>query len=139
MSITTQETINEVKGRRIIDGHLHLQGIFDTKGGSFVNGIEWYKEKFGMRGINLAAMPCAYRDVAQNFICLLYKLAAPETYVHAGITYLDYPVNTGSVGDMDPLTQYNELMELGADGIKMLEGKPSVYRIKCKGKQGKRL
>lgn len=128
MSLTTNETIEKIKAHNVIDGHIHLQHWFDENGKNFIDGVEWYKDFFGMRSISLAAMPCAYRDVTQNFMCLLYKLAAPNTYVHAGITYQSYPVDVNNVGDMDPLTQYNELMEIGADGIKMLEGKPSVYR-----------
>ena len=128
MSLTRKETVDAIKERNIIDGHIHLQKWFDDSGDNFINGVEWYKKEFNMRGINLAAMPCAYRDLTQNFMCLLYKVVSPETYVHAGITYPEYPVITGNIGEMDPLTQYKELMEIGADGIKMLEGKPSVYR-----------
>lgn len=119
---------NLLGGRKVIDGHIHLQRLFDDKGGDFIHGVEWYREEFGMQGINLASMPCAYRDVSQNIMCFLYKVADPHTFVHAGFTYSTYPVDSSKMGDMDILTQYKEVMEIGADGIKMLEGKPSVYK-----------
>ena len=121
--------VNELfGGRPVIDGHIHLQRLNDDFGGNFIHGVEWYREEFGMQAVNLAAMPCAYRDVSQNIMCFLYKLADPHTYVHAGLTYKEYPVNLSCADPFDLVEQYNELMQIGADGIKMLEGKPSVYR-----------
>lgn len=116
-------------GREVIDGHLHVRTWVDKETGeSFLHGVEEYKEKFGFRALNLAALPSAYRDVTNNIMCAFYKIANPHTYAHGGLTYPSYPVDTANVGDMDPLTQYRELMEIGFDGIKMLEGKPSVYK-----------
>ena len=73
MSLTKKETVDAIKERKIIDGHIHIQHWFDGNGNNFINGVEWYKKEFGMQSISLAAMPCAYRDVTQNFMCLLYR------------------------------------------------------------------
>lgn len=115
-------------GRDIIDGHLHIQGWKNDEGDEFFNGVEWYKDELNLRSVSLAAMPCGYRDASQNIMCFFYKLFNPNTYVHAGITYPEYPVNPNNMGNMELETQYNEIMEIGADGIKMLEGKPSIYK-----------
>lgn len=117
------------EGREVIDGHLHVRGWQDPETGeSFLHGVEIYRERFGFRALNLAALPSAYRDVNNNIMCAFYKLANENTYAHGGLTYPSYPVDVVNTNGMDPLTQYNELMEIGFDGIKMLEGKPSVYK-----------
>lgn len=120
---------NFFRGREVIDGHLHVRTWVDKETGeSFLHGVEEYREKLGFRALNLAALPSAYRDVTNNIMCAFYKIVNPHTYAHGGLTYPAYPVDPAHVGDMDPLTQYHELMEIGFDGIKMLEGKPSVYK-----------
>lgn len=117
------------EGREVIDGHLHVRGWQDEETGeSFLHGVEEYREKLGFRALNLAALPSAYRDVSNNIMCAFYKLANENTYAHGGLTYPAYPVDTRAADGMDPLTQYHELMEIGFDGVKMLEGKPSVYK-----------
>ena len=115
----------------VIDGHLHLYKWSDpATGETFLHSLESYRRACGLRAINLAAIPCVFHDIANNILCAFYKLANPGTYVHGGIGYAAYPARPGTtpVG-MEPLTQYRELMDIGFDGIKLMEGKPN-YRKK---------
>lgn len=117
---------NLLNGMDVIDGHLHIHNFESEDGVCFIDGFEWYRSKFGLRGLNIASLPSGTRDVSNNIICALYKVAHENTYAHAGLIYNE---NSRECEGMDPLTQYNELMEIGFDGIKMLEGKPSCYKI----------
>lgn len=112
-------------GMPVIDGHLHIHSLEDENGVLFIDGFERYREEFGFRGLNIACLPSGTRDVSNNIICALYKVAHEDTYVHAGLIYNESPRECEG---MSPLEQYKELMEIGFDGIKMLEGKPSCYR-----------
>ena len=117
------------KGLKIIDGHLHIHGWDDTRTGEdFLHGIECYRDYMGLHAFNLCAMASGYRDPLNNIMCGFYKLLNENTYAHGSLTFPMYPVDPEALGDMDPLTQYKELMDIGFDGIKMLEGKPSVYK-----------
>ena len=109
-----------------IDGHLHIHKLYEEERQmNFIGGYEWYKERNNFRGISIASLP---RKASNNMAVALYKVANPNTYAHGCIVYPHSPVDVSKIGDMDPLTQYKEMMEIGFDGIKMLEGKPEVYK-----------
>lgn len=120
-----EEFDNLFEGMPVIDGHLHIHNFEDENGVCFIDGFERYRNKFGFRSLNIACLLSGYRDVSNNILCALYKVAHENTYVHAGLIY---NANPRDCEGMSPLTQYNELMEIGFDGIKMLEGKPSCYK-----------
>ena len=108
-----------------IDGHLHVHGIYEKEREmTFIGGHEWYKEECGLKAINIAALP---RSAGNNIVCALYKVAFPKTYAHGCLYYPVRPFEK-EIESFDPLTQYKELMEIGFDGIKMLEGKPECYQ-----------
>lgn len=121
---------HEFKTIDVIDGHLHLYHWKDLKTGEhFLHGLEEYKGLMNLRAFNIASLPAgADRDVSNNIIIAFYKLANPTAYAHGGLTYTEYPPVKKDDGK-DPLTQYEELMAIGFDGIKMLEGKPSLYKL----------
>lgn len=116
-----------------IDGHLHMHYWYDkNKNVDFLHGYEEYKEVTGLKAINIASLPsgaASTRDVSNNILCALCKLANDNIYIHGGFIYPEYPLNPEKMQGMDILTQYNELMEIGFDGIKMLEGKPNLYSL----------
>ena len=116
--------------RSTVNGYLKVDGrrLINGNGEEFLHGIECYREHMGLHAFNLMAMASGYRDPLNNIMCGFYKLLNKNTFAHGSLTFPEYPVNPDTVGDMDPLTQYKELMEIGFDGIKMLEGKPSVYK-----------
>ena len=109
---------------KIVDSHMHitrwgereLESCFD----SYINDEN-------ISAINLCSIPMAQSNVCNNIILGFYKIARPNTYVHAGIEYIEVPIDNMPSG-LDAVTQYRELMEIGFDGIKMLEGKPTEHK-----------
>ncbi|MBQ7353213.1 MAG: amidohydrolase family protein [Clostridia bacterium] len=113
------------KELKAIDGHLHTHRLFEEERQmNFIGGHEWYKEECGLYAINIASLP---RNASNNIACALYKVAYPDTYAHGCLFYPARPFEK-QIDGFDPLTQYNELMEIGFDGMKMLEGKPECYQ-----------
>ncbi len=113
---------------KIIDGHLHIEGIYNEKGEHFLKGFEEYRKAKGLSALNIASLPSGKRDVANNIMCAFYKLVNPQDFAHGGLIYTDYPAPNPAPNGMSPLEQYKELMEIGFDGIKMLEGKPQLHK-----------
>jgi len=115
----------------VIDSHLHMYDWKDRKTGEhFLHGLEEYKEAMGLRAYNIAALPAGVkRDASNNMFLAFYKLFNPGVYAHGGLTYTEFPAAETAAEGKDPLTQYEELMEIGFDGIKMLEGKPNLNKM----------
>ncbi|MBQ8146227.1 MAG: amidohydrolase family protein [Clostridia bacterium] len=114
------------------DGHIHIFRWYDTERNiDFLHGLEEYRKECGLKYIALAPLPAGKgreRDVGNNIICAFYKLANKNTYSYGGILYPTYPVKSEDLAEMTLARQHDELMEIGFDGIKMLEGKPNLYR-----------
>ena len=119
----------------VIDSHYHIYDWFGVDGREFRESTLDYCRAREFRAINLNALPSVKRDVSNNIIVALYKLRHPEIYAHGGLTYDVYPVPEVMTEGMDPLTQYHELMDIGFDGVKMLEAKPTeikaIGRLVC--------
>lgn len=115
--------------RDVIDSHYHIHTLYGGKDGEFWRNMEEYQSSRGFRAVNLAAMPLVDYDASQNMISALYKMKHPGTYAHGGLTYDTYPVPDKMPEGMDFLTQYKELMEIGFDGIKVLETKTAELKI----------
>ena len=120
-----KEKVNDI----VIDGHLHIEGIYNEKGEHFLKGFDEYKKTKGLKSLNIASLPSGKRDVANNIMCAFYKLINPDDFAHGGIIYTNYPAPNPAPVGMTPLEQYKELMEIGFDGIKMLEGKPTIHKM----------
>lgn len=120
--------------RKVIDSHWHMYPWYDENGEDFYTIIDRYQKELGLSALNICSIPC-YEDLgaAQNVLPLLYKLHNPTAYAYGGLVYTDKPVNFPQPEGFDMLTQYNELMEMGFDGIKMIETKPfeqKAYKVK---------
>lgn len=112
-----------------IDTHIHLYTWFGENGITFFEAFDDYQKRHGMRALNICALPSfSYGDVSLNIMGALYKLHNPSAYSYAGIVYPELPVRLPMPKGMDVLSQYNELMEIGFDGIKMIETKPTDLR-----------
>ena len=119
------QKINE----KVIDSHLHIFEYEDKNGNSFIDGFDEYIENMGVRAINIASLPSGKgRDVSNNIMIAFYKLANKKAYAHGGLVYPEYPAPDKMPEGMDFVTQYKELMEIGFDGMKMLEGKPTLHK-----------
>lgn len=114
--------------KKIIDSHWHLYALEDGEK-SLLPAMAAAKERCGLSAVNLCSIPI-YLDLGpeQNILMALYKLADPTAYAFGGIVYPERPFRTPMPAGMDPLSQYEELMALGFDGIKMLETKPTEQK-----------
>ncbi len=115
---------------KVIDSHLHIEAWENSDGQSFMEAFEEYVDKMGVEYINIASLPSGKeRNVSNNIMIAFYKLAHKNAFAHAGLIYNEYPAPDKMPEGMDFVTQYEELMAIGFDGMKMLEGKPSLHRL----------
>jgi len=111
-------------GTMLVDGHAHLFSMHE------IPGVLRVMDGAGLSALAICCMPTnrAFRcDVNLNAAALLAKAMRPRSvYVFAG---LDYTGRKGEEPDgKDLLRQARALVAIGADGFKMLEGKPNVGR-----------
>ena len=114
---------------KTVDGHWHLYVYEDQQGKDFREVISEAKKRCGVEGINICSIPI-YQNLgpAQNLLAALYKLSDPQSYAYGGLVYPQCPLQKPMPDGMDPVSQYRELMEIGFDGIKMLETKPTEQK-----------
>lgn len=105
----------------IIDSHVHFT---DTGSFSFFDG---YLKGEGVDRINVVSLACASKeDHFQNVLACCYKLLNPgKVYAYGSLMYPSYPL-TGNEYDFPG--QVKRMMDMGMDGIKMLEGKPDLRK-----------
>ncbi len=117
----------------VLDGHYHiLLGWENSAGQSFLQSTKAYMDSRGFTTLNICAVPFLqeyHTDVSNNILAALCKLKMPELYIHGGIVYPHNVADEAMDEAFLPETQYRELMEIGFDGIKMLETKPTELRI----------
>ncbi len=109
--------------RPVIDSHMHLSRIKNDAGIDFYTFLDKKQSEHGLKAMNLCSM--FLKSVESNILCALYKLHNPTAYSYGCFAYPHKPINLPMPNGMDFLTQYNELLELGFDGIKLLETKTS--------------
>ena len=110
--------------KKIIDSHLHILRWGDK---DFISCFDEYVEKSNVHALNICSVPMSFSNVCNNIILGFYKIARPNTYIHGGIEFINIPMDNMPM-EMDAAAQYRELMEIGFDGIKMLEGKPTEHK-----------
>jgi len=115
--------------RKVIDAHWHLFDWYDENGRDFYTVLDGYQTRHGMAGVNICATPC-FHDAgpAQNVLAALYKLHNPNAYAYGGMVYTAKPFLFPQPEGFDFRAQYDELMEIGFDGIKLLETKPEEQK-----------
>jgi len=105
----------------IIDGHVHS---------SYPAGIGNLVQVMGdngLSGINIATTPAGGgRRISQNVVGALFKVEHPgKFYWFAGLHHFAPVVDRKKP---DFAAQVRLMREMGCDGIKMIEGKPSEYK-----------
>lgn len=110
--------------RTIIDSHLHISKWGEA---DFISCFDEYVKTENLKSVNICAIPLRMSNIANNIMLGFYKIARPNTYVHGGIELIEIPIDN-MPSDMNAVAQYKELMEMGFDGIKMLEGKPTEHK-----------
>jgi hypothetical protein len=100
---------------RIIDSHTHVANAEIDFAPLYELAKELNYEKLTVHSLQSA------KKVTQNMVCGLCKALHPHmTYAYGGLDY---------VSGRDFLTQAKTLREIGFDGMKMLEGKPTTRRM----------
>lgn len=114
---------------KLIDSHFHLYtaGLDIASAG---DALQRVSHTTGIDTISIACAPVPLLpafDGRQVFLALLLKSLQPkQTYVFGA---LDYTGAGAPEGKADFAAQARRLFEMGVDGFKMLEGKPTSRRI----------
>jgi len=113
------------KKEKIIDCHIH---VTDTEGVSR-DALAGNMEKIGMSNMNIVCTISMEKPrVNCNPEALLYKNSYPDRfYISGGLDYTKH-FNKEKGLDEDLRDQVDRLKDIGFDGIKMIEGKPNVYK-----------
>ena len=111
---------------KVIDTHLHIEAWENEECG-FTDCFEPHKRESNLHTVNICAVGSAQTLITNNIMVGFYKLAHPDTYIHGGVNHFRLPSEDKEDG-LDLVTQYRELMAIGYDGIKMLEGKPNYHK-----------
>jgi predicted TIM-barrel fold metal-dependent hydrolase len=99
---------------KTIDAHVHafghgIQGLQDMLA---------FEKKLGYTACNFLSCECM-GDAAQNALGIYLKLTAPENYAFGGLTYRY---------SYDYAKEAQTLWEIGFDGMKMVEDKPTLRK-----------
>lgn len=109
--------------KTVVDSHMHLVGMKDAEGKCFYDFFDGLQTDHGLKALNICSCPITGWGVENNILCALYKLHNPTAYAYGSFFYPDKPIKIPMPEGLDFATQYDELLELGFDGIKMLETK----------------
>ena len=93
----------------------------------FTENMDEYMNAAELEGLNVAALATTLWDPSNTMLAMLAKLHSEKVYAHGHLAYENFPVTEVREG-FDPLTQYNEMMAMGCDGVKMLETKPTEQK-----------
>lgn len=92
--------------------------------------VREYMRCRNMEYVNVACIPYLRdRDISQNLMAALLKLENDRVFAHGGIVYPDQPVKYPFPKGLSPELQLEELMNIGFDGIKMLEHNPKAKKL----------
>ena len=111
----------------IIDSHMHMRTATDDVEELFAK-IRSLTQAGPVRAITIACLP-PWDDQAldQNGLAILFKARHPRTtYAFGGLSY-NFPGRANE--ELDYAEQARRLLALGFDGIKMIEGKPSMRKV----------
>jgi predicted TIM-barrel fold metal-dependent hydrolase len=111
----------------IMDSHMHMRTPTGDVEELFAK-IQSLTDAGQVRTINIACIP-PWDDQAldQDALAILFKARHPRTtYAFGGLSY-NFP---GRANDqLDYAEQARRLLDMGFDGIKMIEGKPSMRKV----------
>jgi len=89
-----------------------------------------YLKNYNLKKINIVSLACKDQsEIAQNLLCALFKLLHPKSvYAYGSLMYPYYPLDEKIPYNYNLVEQVKTLMNMGFDGIKMLEGKPTLRK-----------
>ncbi len=116
--------MDEQKRIPVIDSHTHVEGYRD------IEEMVDIMDSCGFDAMNVLSLPglnkLEQRDTLQNITLLLFKLMHPgRVYAYASL-YRFIPDT--DMGSFDFAKQVEMLIGMGFDGIKMIEGKPTMRK-----------
>lgn len=106
----------------VIDGHFHLSSeVIRT---DFVDNLQDIMQACRVTSIVIACLTASGRRLCDNLMAALAKVAYPKSvYAFGGVAHHLPAVPEERI---DLADQARRLMQVGFDGIKMIEGKPAV-------------
>jgi len=133
VAMSTQENAYIPADMPRIDGHVHLRHWYNgQKEGfrDFKELLENYRVSHGFSAINIACIPYLHdRDVCHNMMAALLKLDYSHYYAHAGLVYPNQPIQLPFPAGFSPEEQLEDLIQIGFDGIKLLETQPNARKL----------
>lgn len=116
--------------QKIIDSHIHLDNWFDPAGKDYIRCLDEVQENTGIERLCIAAL--GHKQIGGpdiNLMAAIYKLHNPTAYAYGALVHPEYPAKREFPEGMDPLSQYEQLMAMGFDGIKFLYGPDEVKEL----------
>ena len=109
---------------KIVDSHVHIRSFESL---DFLDG---YLKKYNLNKINIVSLACEDQsEITQNLLCALFKHMHPgNAYAYGSLMYPYYPLDDMIPDEYNFVDQVKRLMDMGFDGIKMLEGKPTLRK-----------
>ncbi len=119
---------------KIIDSHIHVHSFYNKIGQSCIEWMNEYQSKHceaaNVCALSHGAYVAGNCTAAENVCAALIKANCEGAFAYAGLVYPSYPVRPDDMPEgFDALTQYRELMEIGFDGLKSFENKPSSINV----------
>ena len=122
-----QHDILQASSIKVIDSHAH---VVDS-GKPVLQMMQELNEGFRLAGFDAmcyAVNTCeGFHAIHRNLLAFIYKFLYPDQgYVFAS---LDYHLPGSNTSEWDFRLQAERLIEIGADGFKMYEGKPNARKV----------
>ena len=108
--------------KRLVDSHVHLRNLRD------IENLEAIRRHIGFERMNIVCL-FSREGVNNNASAFAAKARYPESFCFfGGLDHSEY-FSGGKIKTPSLAEQVDRLMAIGADGIKMLENKPTHRRI----------
>ncbi len=110
--------------RRIIDMHTHA---YTPEALGFMQG---YLQRTGLDALSIASFGCDRDGCApeENILPLIFKEKDQRIFTYGSLLYPEAPVRELK-GEWAPARQAERLLDMGCDGIKILESKPDSRKM----------
>lgn len=117
---------------KIIDCHYHNR-YWTFDGECYLDTQRIYRERTGVQTLNVLCAPGIENGspnggAGHNIMAAILKTQDESVYAQGGLIYPWSWESNPNAPEYDLKTQVQELMEVGFDGIKMMESKPDTYK-----------
>ena len=111
----------------MIDSHVHIRGCKHNSVKDMIRINHEIRCKLGLDSVCVASLQAGgLNSVEQNALCILFKMTYPDCYAYAGLDHYYCGADRTAEGY---LLQVKTFMEMGFDGIKFIEYKPTCYKL----------